>query len=68
MSIGKKLIAEAVERYGFDSRAYEYDPEFNWVVVWQIRYEYGHPTGMRKIATFMPEPATPPATQLGFNF
>jgi hypothetical protein len=69
MSIGKKLIAEAVERYGLDSRAYEYDTEFNWVVVWRVLYDdRGEPIGVRKIATLLPESNKPPVAQLSFRF
>ena len=68
MSIAKKLIEEAIDRYGLINRAYEYDTDFDWVVVWEIQYACGHPTGMRKIATFLPESIKPPVAQLRFNF
>jgi hypothetical protein len=68
MSIAKKLIEEAIDRYGLINRLYEYDTEFNWVVVREIQYSCGHPTGVRVIATFLPESIKPPVAQLRLNF
>lgn len=64
----KKLISEAVEKYGLDGRAYQFDQEVSGVTVWSVEYDEGHPVSMSKLATWLGDTDKPPAAQLRFNF
>ena len=68
MSNANKLIDEAVEKYGLDGRAYEFDREVGGVTVWSVEYDGSHPVSMSKLATWLGDTGKPPAAQLRFNF
>ena len=62
------LIREAIEKYGLDGRAYEYDRRARGVIVWAVKYDDGWPVSMRKISTWIGNTGKPPVAQLSFKF
>ena len=67
-SCPEKMMRSAIDHYGVDGRAYQYDDTIRGVVVYMIKYDGRYPVGFSKIATWFGEDRRPPLAQLEFNF